>query len=613
MHDTKPSPSYTPSVPLSSVDKSQISRAQNSQTSILEPTYTIQKANEFHSSSSSGNCINYSPLGPRCYSPSEAYEANKYQRIDIKSEFGQQQQQHLSVQQQQQLQLLHLQQQRQQLHLQQQLQQQQYQQYQLQQERQQLHLIQQQQQQLLQCHQVPSPPIASAIPRPPINISTHHQTPNYDYRHDILSSSSRDNDFTITPGLFDRIAFAHSPRALPVAQTSSIQKYNDRIVLMQPSNQVTQLDTRQNTNINHQNENNIYNSNVTHINNVNIHVNAMNNNTNNYGDFANVNNDNNGNNNNYCSNNSNNNNSINNSNNHSATSSVSGGFIDFDESIFEDWMSEETEMDFIEGSEESAYKSSYDFLSKGCSSTSGCGPSASFCTGNTGQNACHPSVNDCTSFQRSSSHTHTQSTNPVCCGFSTGCTHHSIESRRPNMITQNIQPQPQLNNQLSKAVGFSGAVRSLGGRFCGPNHIDNSYQALEYNNDAKIFPGGQSQQIQMHDRTLSPVTILGSNHYDHIGVYKGNSDTIPTGVSTRNGIAGSFSQNYNNIEGQARGAFNSYFASTASVATGHNSTNSNSGTGPGSGPSSSTPYMNPNPNPIYRFVSATHQINNISN
>ena len=597
MHDIKPLP-----VPLPASSTDVLSQSQR--TSFSDSPYPIQQVNEFHSSSSSGTCVNYSPLGPRCYSPSESYEVNKYQRIEIKAEReeeGQQpplaQQHHLSIQQQQQLQLLQLQQQRSQLqqqqqHHQQQQQQlsqqyQQFQQYQIQQERQQLLFLQQQQQQQLQCQSLAPAPIACAIPRSSVNASSHPQVSNFDYRQDNIGSASRDSDLAISPGLFDRIAFRSSPRVLPIAQTSSMQKYNERIVVtQQPSNHMPFADGRPNINMNQHNDTNVYNTNVTNINNVNIQINCMNNNANGNTDF--------------------NNNSNNSTYNHSTRSSISGGFIDFDESIFEDWMSDETEMDFIEGSEEPMYKSTYDFLSNGCDNLPGCGPAANFCLGNTLQNSNYPSSPDRSTYPRNA--TYLQDTNSNFCGFSTGHANDGMDMRRPMQIGQNIQSQAPVNNQLIKNNGFSGAVRSLGGRFCGPSHIDTSYQSLEnYNypghNDAKVFPGGHSQQTQ--DRNFLPITPIGSNHYDQNGVYRGGSDTIGTGTS-RSSIGGNVSQNYTSPDGQARTAFNSYFTSATAVPTGQVS-NSNAGSG------SAVPYMNPTPNPIYRFVSATHTNNNIVN
>ena len=607
MHDIKPLPLPMSSLPTSSTDR--LSQSQRS--SISDSTYPIQQINEYHSSSSSGTCVNYSPLGPRCYSPSESYEMNKYQRVEIKAEGDQQvqqaklvQQHHLSIQQQQQLQLLQLQQQRSQLqqqqqHHQQQQQQlaqqyQQFQQYQIQQERQQLLLLQQQQAQQLQCQSLAPAPIACAIPRSSINTSSHPQISNFDYRQDNIGSASRDSDLAISPGLFDRIAFGSSPRVLPIAQTSSMQKYNERIVVTQPLNQMPAADARPTTNANQHHDTNVYNTNVTNINNVNIHINCMSNSnsTNGNADF--------------------NNNSTNSTYNHnrSARSSISGGFIDFDESIFEDWMSDETEMDFIEGSEEPTYKSPYDFLSNGCDNLPGCGPAANFCLGNTLQNATYPSSPDRSSYPRNA--TYVQNTNSNFCGFSTGHSNDGMESRRTMQVGQNVQGQGQVgNNQLVKNNGFSGAVRSLGGRFCGPSHIDTSYQPLEnfnypIHNDSKVFPGGHSQQIQ--DRNFLPITQIGSNHYDQNGIYRGSSDTIGT-VASRSTFGGSLSQNYNNVEGQARTAFNSYFTSATAVPTGQSNTASNSSTGSGS----TVPYMNPTPNPIYRFVSATHPNNNNNN
>ena len=279
---------------------------------------------------------------------------------------------------------------------------------------------------------------------------------------------------------------------------------------------------------------------------------------------------------------------------YSPTGSNSGGFIDFDESIFEDWVSDDTEMDFIEGSDEPIVKTSYDYVKEGCNA------SLNFCSGSTSMTTTRASLYEYSAHHRSSMYE--QTTSSLCCGFPTGYSSEILEGRR-HLTQQAIQIQPLACNQQMKSAGFTGAVRSIGGRICGPGLLDSSYQPLE-----NVYSASSSGQVDARyagglpqDRSYSP----HGAQYDQNNCYQGSSDTLGTSLGSRSsGLGGS---GYNNYapegQGQVRSNFSSYFASTPSVPTSQNqnqNTNQNIAT---------VPYMNP----IYRFVNGPPSTSSAAN
>ena len=188
-------------------------------------------------------------------------------------------------------------------------------------------------------------------------------------------------------------------------------------------------------------------------------------------------------------------------------------FIDFDESIFEDWISDDTELDFIEPIESyNKQPSIYDMISNGCAS------SQAFCTGGASMN------NSLSDYPIHQGNTYVQNTTNICCGYPSGNTDSSsmfypqkqLPSKQPFMFQQ--VPQLQHNHhatnkpQKMKPLGFASSIRALKGRFCGTGHIDSSFKpsTVDYIYDSKTYLGGQ-QSVLKDDVYRTQGSFAGSS------------------------------------------------------------------------------------------------------
>lgn len=187
-------------------------------------------------------------------------------------------------------------------------------------------------------------------------------------------------------------------------------------------------------------------------------------------------------------------------------------FIDFDESIFEDWISDDTELDFIEPIENSNRPPSiYDMISNGCAS------SQAFCTGASMNNG--PS-----DYPIHQGNTYVQNTTNICCGYPS-VTHTDSSSifyqqkqlplKQPFLFQQ--VPHLQHNHhatskpQKIKPLGFGSSIRALKGRFCGSGHIDSSFKpSVDYIYDSKTYLGGQ-QSVMKDDMYRTQSSFAGSS------------------------------------------------------------------------------------------------------
>lgn len=400
-------------------------------------------------------------------------------------------------------------------------------------------------------------------------MASRFQIPSLDFRNVSLSTNNLDGEPPLTPGLFDRVALAGlrlpKPATVTLAPATAIilndvtiktEAYQPLPLQPLPLNLISSQDTNRSNESTKQFVNNNTNGSV-YANNVNM-----------YSGDNNMNNDE------VANNNTN--------TGHGGGNNNSSAFIDFDESIFEDWISDDTEMDFIDSTDDPCYKSSYDYLMKGCAATT-----AGFCASSRAPTRPYE-------YDTRRNGIYEQNTNSSCCGFPLGYSSEILEARRPSLTQQAVQTQPQANQHQMKSAGFTNAVRSLGGRICGPALIDSSYLPLDGayssngNPDCRIYPG-QLQQRQ--DRSYSPMAGMAEMSNDQASYFRNSLDTVGT-TSTGSRSSG-YSQNFGS-EVQPRNTINSYFASSPS---GHSSN------------TPSTPYMNP----IYRFVTSAPPASNTIN
>ena len=574
MHDAK----------SSSIDK-QCVPAKNSDENGSEQSHAMQRDAYC---SSSGNMAYYSPLGARSCSPSSFSESSKYQRVDMTAQ--QIQQQHFLQYQQQQHQL-YQHQQEQQLHLAQ------MQQHQLQQHQMQLqHQMQQQQlQQLSNLQRVVSMQTpstnATQIPRPlSLNSSIQHIS-TFDFRQVNLRDEA-DMDMAITPELFDRIALSHIPMPVALAHHTTTVTVN-AVQTVEYNNAPSSADSSRSANsscqLNGQNGGNngygnVYNNTSSSQYNTGTGIacgSNNNNNSNNYNNNNNNSNNNNGNNNN-SNNNSNNNN--NNGNNGYSLNSNSGSFIDFDESIFEDWVSDDTEMDFIDASVPPK-PTVYDFLS------SGCAPSQGFCSGGgtAGSGQFSPNQNS----------VYAQNTNTMCCGFPTAYTgeHTEQQSRQPAVGQQMIHAQMQAPHQapLSKPKPsvFGSSIRALGNRICGPGHVDSSYQQQDTIYDAKAY---SSSQVMIKQEGCRPLTGMGAGLTSSYGQTALREQYAASRIKleNRSGMSpgGAYPTQGFHQDGNGRSGYNSYFVGNSGVQMNANTAFNSNAPSPSSYSNPSYIYMN---------------------
>ena len=374
----------------------------------------------------------FSPLGTRSYSPPNGINvSSKYQRVDLGS---QQQQQYLQHQKQQQM---FQQEQFLQLHMvRMQQQQQQQQQINLQ------HMQQQQRtmQQFTASFHVPSSG-TPYYPRPASNSSVQQSSAEY---RQVGLTNNADFDMPITPELFDRIALSNIPRNDPIPRTTH------PIIQTEPVRQQEYIGAARvltGSSSDGMGVGSIISSDDVIAVSYEDSDDATAANRSNFNDGPVV-----------------------------STINNAGQFIDFDESIFDDWMSDDTEMDFIE-IEESKKPSVYDYL------PSGCIPS-------------RPGIcsNDDTP-RNSNTSAYAQNTNGICCGFSTA---HSFEGNKQHHYPgqqQYVMPQVQVNIHPSvplgkpKSTGFGSSIRALGSRLCGPGHVDSSFQQVGTVYDSKVYNG----------------------------------------------------------------------------------------------------------------------------
>ena len=404
----------------------------------------------------------YSPLGTRSLSPSQFHESSKHQRVDINA------QHHLSQQQYMQHQLFKQQQ------LWQQQQQQQLQDQNLQQreehwQQEEKHLEQKHQFQELQRSQMALdrqravsmqiyPYITSFDQMPRTTslsrIPSSHQAPQYEKR-----TVNGDTDMAITPELFDRIALSNISRPIPAVLTynTAIKSESSSaadIILGRKSSQ-SNLITTQKKDHNNGNGSHVYETAVAPRSNVvdtvgpNFHE-----------DY------------------------VYNVNNAPSVNNDNRTIIDFDESIFEDWVSEDTELDFIDPCEDNN-PSLYNILSSGCAS------SQAFYSGAT-------AANSSSDYSMHQDNACVQNTNTICCGYPTNQSDNNRyhqqkqQSKQPSMLQQVAQSQhsPRSNGtQKIKPLGFGHSIRALKGKFCGTGNVDSSFQPSEnYIYDTKSYP-----------------------------------------------------------------------------------------------------------------------------
>jgi hypothetical protein len=479
---------------------------------------------------SSGNTAFYSPLGPRSFSPSGFNESSKYQRVDMTPQ--QIQQQHF-LQYQQQQQQLYQQQQEQQLHLAQ------MQQHQLQQHQMQLqHQMQQQQLHQLSNRsrsfsiQTPSSN-PTQIPRPLSLNSTIQHISTFDFRH-VNVREDTDMDMAITPELFDRIALSSIPMPVALAHHTTVKvnavqalEYSDAPSSADSSRSVHSQPQFNSQNGGNNTFQNIYNNTSISPNNTGAGIAAG----------------------------SNNNNNNNNNNNGYSLNSSSGSFIDFDESIFEDWVSDDTEMDFIDATVPSK-PTVYDFLS------SGCAPSQGFCSGGAAAGSGQFSQQD---------GAYAQNTNAMCCGFPTAYAGDQEPQSRQTVVGQQMihgqmQPPHQVPLTKSKPSVFGSSIRALGNRICGPGQVDSSYQHQDTVYDAKVY---SSSQVMIKQDGCRPPTGMGAGLTSSYGqtALREQYAASRSKLDNRNGMGpgGAYPTQGFHQDGNGRSGYNSYFVGNSGV------------------------------------------------
>lgn len=438
-------------------------------------------------------------------------------------------------------------------------QQQQQQLYQQQQE-QQLHLAQMQQHQLQLQHQMQQQQLQqftnrqravsmqtphsglSQTPRPLSMNNSIRQNSSHDFRQARLSDET-DMDMAITPELFDRIALSNISMPIPVAHAHHTTVTVNAVQAQEYSNAPTSaVPSRSNqTSPHHNSQNggnivfgNFYQNSSSSPNNTGP-ANAA-------GSSA-V---------------SPNNNNINiNQSTGYGLNSNSGSFIDFDESIFEDWVSDDTEMDFIDTTVPSK-PTVCDFLLSGCASSQG------FCSGS--------NTNGTGQYYSHQSSTYAQNTNGMCCGFPTAFSgdHTDQQSRQPAVGQQMVHGQSQVPQQItlnkSKPSGFGSSIRALGNRICGPGQVDSSYQHLDTAYDSKVYPGSQAMIKQEGGRTP---TVMGPGLTSSYGqtALREQYAASRSKLDNRNGVStgGAYPTQGFVQDGHVRSGYNSYFVGPAIV------------------------------------------------
>ena len=189
-------------------------------------------------------------------------------------------------------------------------------------------------------------------------------------------------------------------------------------------------------------------------------------------------------------------------------------FIDFDESIFEDWISDDTELDFIEPIESyNKPPSIYDMISNGCAS------SQAFFTGGASMN------NGLSDYPIHQGNTYVQNTTNICCGYPSGNTDSGnmfypqtqLPLKQPFVFQQvpHLQHNHHATNkpQKIKPLGFASSIRALKGRFCGTGHIDSSFKpsTVDYIYDSKTYLGGQQSVMKNDDMYRTQGSFAGSS------------------------------------------------------------------------------------------------------
>jgi hypothetical protein len=426
----------------------------------------------------------HSPLGTRSLSPSQFHESSKHQRVDINAQHQLSQQQYMQHQ-------LFKQQQQWQQQQQQQLQDQNLQQQEEHWQQEEKHLEQKHQFQELQRSQMALgrqravsmqiyPYITSFDQTPRTTslsrIPSSHHAPQYEER-----TVNGDVDMVITPELFDRIALSNIPRPNPAVLTynTAIKSESSSaadIILSRKSSQAN-LITTQKDDHNNRNGSHVYETAVAPRSNI---VGTMGSNS--HEDYMyNVNN----------------------------ATSVNNNrtIIDFDESIFEDWVSEDTELDFIDPGEDDN-PSLYNILSSGCAS------SQAFCSG------AAAAANSSSDYSMRQDNACVQNTNTICCGYPTNQSDNNRyyqqkqQSKQPSMLQQVAQSQhsPQSNGtQKTKPLGFGHSIRALKGKFCGTGNVDNSFNPSDnYSYDTKSNPI-ERQVVTKQDAYRTTSSSAGSS------------------------------------------------------------------------------------------------------
>lgn len=288
-------------------------------------------------------------------------------------------------------------------------------------------------------------------------LTSSHHAPKNEKR-----TVNGDVDMVITPELFDRIALSNIPRPIPAVHTynSAIKSESSTaadIILSRKSSQSNLITTQKKDH----DKGNGYSVNETAAAPRSNFVGTMGSNV--HEDY------------------------VYNVNNAPSVNNDSRTIIDFDESIFEDWISEDTELDFIDPCEDNN-PSLHNVLSSGCAS------SQAFCTGAAAAN----SSSDCSMHQDNSC---VQNTNTICCGYPTNQSDNSRyhqqkqQSKQPSTLQQVARSQhsPRSNGtQKIKPLGFGHSIRALKGKFCGTGNVDNSFRSSEnYIYDTNSYPIGR--------------------------------------------------------------------------------------------------------------------------